>query len=149
MKCLNLYRIASCKSNSQGNLKADWRWGGNMPAWPNLQTIEAYHTLTCNLQQFNMRISLEPIRGYPGKISPESTLERVDGFKALKIRGRGSSGSKQMCFTLRSGPLTINQPQGCLLAYASLIRCQSFAGTSQKQALRGSLILWGERLEPA
>ena len=59
----------------------------------------------------------------------------------------GYSGSKQMCFTLRSGPLTINQPQGCLPAYASLIRCQSFAGTSQKQALRGSLILWGGRLE--
>ena len=60
--------------------------------------------------------------------------------------GKGSSGSKQMCFMVKSGALTINQPQGCLLAYASLIHCQSFAGTSQKQALRGSLILWGEDL---
>ena len=79
------------------------------------------------------------------------SLKRVDGFKVLKMRlgkwGGVSSkgrGCKQMCFMLRSGALTINQPQGCLPAYASLILCQSFAGTSQKQALRCSLILWLE-----
>ena len=42
----------------------------------------------------------------------------------------------------KSASLTINQPQGCLPAYASFILCRSFEGTSQKQTLRGSLILW-------
>ena len=47
---------------------------------------------------------------------------------------------KQMCFMHKSASLTINQPQGCLPAFASFILCRSFEGTSQ--ILRGSLILW-------